>query len=346
VLHEAAPHASRAWLSPRLARSPPERQSAEKSLLDNLNYLDASAYTNKSIGPGVITGGAGIAFTVWEHYARAPMGGELPMVAQPRFTRNFGDEFFCVRRPHYYAFIYAGCPMSEWQKKYRPDDVEGAHRQHPRNGGGLCMFWSPMFGSSILGKNWSAYAAQTLIAESASGKADWEDYWSIQNVFDEQGGEAHISGAILNQPIQFERGYHFLEDRVDCSIALRAEKSADLKAMWECFPYPLDKPDPIRVTLLDANGRSVNQRPAWAIAFQNNSREAHVIVFDQPRRCEVGVEHSIDVYQQPHDYGRVLAELPAHWEEGRRYSQKWCIMAVPADQIAAAVKAALPHLRP
>jgi hypothetical protein len=73
--------------------------------------------------------------------------------------------------------------------------------------------------------------------------------------------------------------------------------------------------------------------------------KAHVIVFDQPRRCDIGVDHSIDAYQQSHDYGRVLAELPAHWDQDQRRAVKWCIMAVPRDQVAATVRAAQQRLR-
>lgn len=340
---QVAPLAGKAWLSHQSLRNPADRHGAEAALMQNLKYLDAAAYTNKSIGPHVIANGPEISFAIWEHYARTALHGDLPMLTETNFTRNFGDEFFCVRRPGYYTFLYAGQTMSQWQKNDRPTD---AHKQYPRNGGGLCMFWSPEFGSSILGKNWSAYTAATLIAEqgpssrqqSAVGGADWEDYWSVHNTFDQQSAQASITGTLRDQPVEFKREYRFLDDKITCNLTLHAQSAVNFNAMWECFPYPLDKPSPIRVTLLDAQGNPMVNGPASAIMFQTSSAQVHLIVFAKPRRCDVGIEHCIDVYQQPHEYGRVLAELPAQWHADQSQEFQWSMMAIRADQVAAVIR--------
>ncbi|MCI0365114.1 MAG: hypothetical protein L0219_14655, partial [Phycisphaerales bacterium] len=341
---EAAPLAGRAWLAWPTPRHSGELAKARTDLANMLRYLDMNAFSEAN-KPAAIAGSSELLFSLWEHYARPFEAHDLPVVAEDRFTRNFGDEFFCVRRPNYYAFIYAGRTMSPWLNVRRPKDP---HRQHPRNGGGLCMFWSPSFGSSILSKNWSAYAAHTIIAENAlgggggsgggSGGADWEDYWSIQSAFDQDRSEATIGGSLRDQPIGFERKYRFMEDHVECDLTLRATAGANFSAMWECFPYPLDKPQRMSVTLLDGRGRPVQDQPATAVKFQTGADEVHLIVFSKPRRCQVGVDKSVDDLNEKHEYGRVLAELPATWQEGQSHTVRWSMMAVPARRVPQAIR--------
>jgi len=207
------------------------------------------------------------------------------------------------------------------------------------------MFWSPAFGSSILGKNWSAYSANTIVAERGNA-SDWEDYWSIHNSLDAAHNKATVSGTIRDQPIQFERQYQFLDDRVICDLTLHSTQPATYTAVWECFPYPLDKPDAIRVGLFDEQGRAVApNQAASAIVFQNSSPEAHIIVFSQPRLCEIGVDHSVDAFEQPHEYGRVLVALPARWQKDDRRIVRWSIASTPADGIEKTIRRELAGLR-
>lgn len=342
-LAEAAPLADRTWPAIRtLSRAPGPRAKVEAALSSRLGYLEPGAL-NREEDSRRIGHGPEIHFPIWEHFAITPRKGELPMVAEREFTRNFGDEFFCVRRPGYYAFIYAGKPMPDWLQRNRPSDPR---KQHPRNGGGLCMFWSPGFGSSLLAKNWSAYAAQTIIAErkSPGGGADWEDYWSIENSFDADLAQAAVTGAIMNQPLTFRRQYQFLRDRVECQVRLSASAEVALGAMWECFPYPIDPGLHLQVALVDEQNRPVNNRPAAAVVFRNGSHEAHVMVFAQPRRCQFGRDRSEDHFGKPREHGRVLAELPAQWKTGQEHAVRWTILAVSGDQVAPAIQEAIAFL--
>lgn len=343
-LPEAAAHMGRAWMTAFPARDAQSLVQAEQTLTSRLAYLDRDAFRNQAIGPTVLAAGPEIAFAVWEHYAADPMRGTLPMVPATPFARNFGDEFFCVRRPGYYAMLYAGRSMLDSQKADRPRD---AHKQHPRNGGGLSMFWSPAFGSSILGKNWSAYAAQTILAEH-DGNADWEDYWSIQNVFDETSAEATITGRIMDQPMGFTRRWRFLDACAECQITLKADADARFDNMWECFPYPLDKPGSMRVTLLDESGQAIppsGGRPASAVLFASQRRESHLIVFASPRACEIGVERCTDALEGKHEYGRVLAALPRQWKAGEERTSRWCMMPIPSGSAVEAVKALIQAMK-
>ena len=340
-LPEAAVHAGHSWMFAKPAKTPAELHDAERELVSGLRSIEPNAFRLAHVGPERIQYGYSMLYPIWENYPKTILPGALPMAPGKSFTRNFGDEFFCVRRPTYYAFVYAGHTMGEWQKQWRAKDPR---TQHPRNGGGLGMFWSPGMGSSILAKNWSAYAAHSLITESdVDGKVegDWEDYWSIKNEFNSEKATAKISGLIRDQPLRFEKRYQFLDDRIRCELTLDADKPCQFRNVWECFPYPLDKPEQLRVRLLDENGHPVNKRPASAIAFETSSNEVHLIVFDQARMCDCGADYGTDAYNARRDHGRVLTALPNQWQAGQSRSFGWSMMAVPRDKIAQAIRQAL-----
>ena len=337
-LPEAAAHAGHTWMVKPQPRTAAELEAAERELADSLRYQEINAFRSSHTGPHGVGYGTGMYYWIWKHYSRHMLRGQLPMLAEERFTRNFGSEFFCVRRPGYYAFLYAGKPMGDWQKPRRPLE---ANRQYPRNGGGLCMFWSPRLGSSLLAKNWSAYAAHTIIAEHGNPKrADWEDYWSIQSSFDEANAKATITGNLRDLPLRFQKEYEFLEDRIECEVTLEALADVEFTSLVECFPFPLNKPDPLRASLIDAMGQPVARQAASAIVFSNSAPESHIVVFEQPRGGAVGIEQSRDYADQPLQHGRVLVSLPSKWKSGQKHTVKWTMMACPANRIAETVRKA------
>ncbi len=336
---EAAPLVSRAGWSLPSVTSAIALRDAERRTTDMLIYLDRQAFRNPSLGEAVLSDASSIAFLVWRRFAEAPLQGELPMVASSSFTRVFGDEFMCVRRPGYYTFIYAGKPMADWQKPQRPSDP---HKQFPRNGGGLCLFWTPGFGSSLVAKNWSTYAAQTIIAERGD-TAVWEDYWSVRSQFDAAGAKATITSTLLNQPVGIERRVQFFDDAVRLDLTLDVQAPPNATAVWECFPYPLDKPRPLSVRLLDEHGNSVQDRPASAICFDAGGTEAHVIVFAKPRRCSVGTDDSIVHYNKPRRHGRVLAEIPRALSVGQT-QVRWMMLSTPISRVAQTISQSLQRL--
>jgi len=328
-LPEAAAHAGRSWLAPPIPHDAQQFQSAEQRLTGMLVSLDRRAFTQAAIGENVIVGGPELHFEIWRHFASQPLAGALPMVASQRFDRNFGDEFLCVRRPSYYAFLYAGAPMGQWQQSRRPND---SSQQHPRNGGGLCMFWSPAFGSSLLAHNWSATAAQTLLVERAGGAGfDWEDYWSIERAFDMEHAKATVRGSIMNQPLAFERHYQFLDEGVRCDLTLRATGSTESRDSWECFPYSLQKSTGITVRFLDDAGRPAHDGMASAVVFATAASEVHVLVFDQPRECRDGPDHGVDYQGKRHEHARVLARVGAGLKAGDEVTTHWMLTTSPAS---------------
>lgn len=335
---EAAAHIGRTWPVDRDVRQVEGRRQAEQSVTSSLAYLGVDAFDNPSIGPTTIKSTAELRFRAWQMQGSQALTGQLPIIASDRFTRAFGDEFFCVRRPSYYAFLYAGRPMDSWQKSRRATDPL---KQYPRNGGGLCMFWSPEFGTSLLGKNWSVEAAQSLIAKRTDGTTDWEEYWSVSSRFDVERARAMITGSIGALPMKFSRSIRFLDERVVMEVQLETTAALDLQSMAESFPFPLDKPGNLRVTLVDDQGRPMADGPARGIVFHNEASQVHLVVFDQPRSCTVGTVKSIDEYGQPREHGRVLAALPTHWKPGTVHRARWCMAPVSANGIPQAIQDAV-----
>lgn len=342
-IEEAVPLVGRAWLSQAPPVGAARLREAEQRTASLLTYLDRPAF--QRIEEAVLMDASEIGFVVWQCSADSTLHGRLPVLESASFTRVFGQEFMCARRPGYYAFLYAGAPMEDWQKRTRPADP---HSQFPRNGGGLCMFWSPAFGTSLLAKNWSAYAAQTVLVERADG-ADWEDYWSVQGRFDAVRDQATITATILNQPVQVERRINFRDDGVDCAVGLSVRAALNATGVWECFPYSLQKPGGMDLSLLDARGQPVRDAGlASAICFRaagpQGQREVHLVVFSQPRRCRMGVERSIDNYKTPREHGYVLAEVPNATIAGD-VEVRWTMLATPEDEIARQVAGAIARLR-
>jgi hypothetical protein len=328
----------RAWMSPRPAGSAVELRAAEQATAELLRPLARSAFDNP--GEQVLLDAADIAFLVWRQYASTPLRASLPALSTEPFTRTFGEEFMCVRRASYYAFLSCGGPMEDWQKPQRPED---ARKQFPRNGGGLSMFWTPAFGTSILAKNWSAYAANTILALGSTGGADWEDYWSVAAEFNAGSAEARVRSALLHTAVKIDRRVRFLDDAVRCDVLLDVAADARADVLRECFPFPSDKPRALQVSLLDESGRPVANRAAAAVQFSNGSDEVHLLVFDQPRRCEVGIEETTDNYGKARRHGRILAEFAP--PVSGRITARWLLHSAPAAQVALTIAAANKRLQ-
>jgi hypothetical protein len=332
---EAAALLGRSLMPVRPPRNASELAAMQTGMMHMLEYAPMDAWDDPNIGP-CITEGPIIAMTIHEHYMGTPLTGQLPMKASNRFTRKFGSEFLAVRKPSYYAFVYSGKTYVDYRQASAPTSPDV---QYPRNGGGLSMLWSPKFGSSILSDNWSAYATNGIIA--AKGGDSWfEDYWETTNSFQESQSRATINGKLTDGKMTFRRQLNFVEDRILCEIRLQPQGSVDYGRLWECFPYPLDKPDEIRVELYDADGKKIpgNNKSASAIVFRTTANEVHIIAFADPRVCEIGTHSGTDAYNAPQETGRVLTRLPTDWNPSQVRTVKWAARVVNKNQITATIK--------
>ncbi len=187
-------------------------------------------------------------------YFEEPKGGAAwPATEGKSFTRNLGGELIAVKRPAYYTAVYVGKPAPDkhyisGKENFRlpyPDDAESksgevnARKVTPYLGGGLSLFWTPSYGSSILAMNWAPTAHHGLIATQADGKRYWEDYFSSSYKLSADNSELVVTGRIENQPVSYVRRYTFLDDRIEVSVTLTPEKNVSFASLVENIPVVL-----------------------------------------------------------------------------------------------------------
>jgi hypothetical protein len=283
-----------------------------------LHYYPEDILRREAANPGRASGAFDIHFPVYLNYPKEAKKGLLPCEEGESFTRNFGDEFYCFKRPGYYAFVYAGVAQADWTKPRRPKD---ANHQYQFNDGGLCLFWSKDFGASILGKNWSAFAANTVIAWLPDGRTVWPDYWSVKKTFDEKAATLEVTSAMIDLPVAVKRSYRFLDDHIECQVELSATKDVAVKRLVECLPYPPKKESDVK-----AQPMAPKDGQCDGVLITNESGKGHRVLFDGPQRVDIGTNKSVDHYKGEHIYGRVLIELPTALKAGQTAMLKYQIL--------------------
>ncbi len=309
------------WAYALPAHDAPSRAEAETKLRGMMKYCPTDFFDRETVNHGRAVGAFDICFANWRHWSDKFLPGALPCTEQKSFTRNFGDEFFCVKRPGYYAFLYGGTAYQRWQSGTRPKEY---NHQFPSNDG-LCLFWSPDFGVSLLSKNWGAGQTNTLLADLGNGRIEWPYYWDTTSAFDVERATARLAGKINSTPLAYERIYRFLEDRVECELTVRAEAAFTLHALSECIPCPLseNKPAGLEVRLLGPDGHPANE--VKTVLFTNAGGKGHRLELDSPMPARYAQDHSKDHYGGEHDWGQILIALPKTWKEGQTFALKYSL---------------------
>jgi len=177
------------------------------------------------------------------------------------FIRDIGGELIAVKRPGYYLAIYTGKPVkgdsvkNDFYVKARkvfhaplPERAEDAggdawklyytpvHPASPLLGGGLTLFWTPAYGSSVFAGNCSPLVHHGLVATDKDGKRWWEDYFDRSHTLDAKAGELVCTGKIEGLPLRYKRTYRFEPNEVQVTLALTAEKDLQLSDLVENIP--------------------------------------------------------------------------------------------------------------
>jgi len=308
-LPEAAVREGTAWGFVPLARTEDEKRGAQDALRKKLRYAPRDFLRQQPANRSRASGAFDIFFPIYLHYPKELKEGCLPCEESESFAHNFGDEFYCIKRPTYYAFVYAGVAQAEWLKARRPRD---ANHQFQLNDGGICLFWSKDFGTSILSKNWSAFACNTAIAWMQDGRTVWPDYWSVKRTFDAEGGALEVTSTMIDLPVNVTRSHEFLDDRIECRVELTATKDTSLRRLVECIPYPPKKENDTRVEPVEPQDGKCS-----GVSIANDSGKGHTVLFEQPQRVDIGLNESVDHYKNKQSYGRVLVELPTTLQAGQ-----------------------------
>lgn len=325
-----------AWATAKPVTDAASRAVAEEDFRKALKYFPENHFDAEAANVGRALGAFDILFANWRTSGHEFLPGRLPCQETAPFVRDFGGEFLCVKRPGYYAFLYAGKAYGEWQSGTRPTQY---NHQFPHNDG-LCLFWSPEFGVSLLTKNWGAAQANTLLADLGGGRIEWPWYWSVKSSLDAGNAVARLDGVVHDTPLRYQRTYRFLADAIQCELTVTAEQAFTLSALHECVPYPLSgaKPGGLTATLVDPEGKPTAAGAGRAIHFSNASGQGHLLRFAGNQRVDLGQDHSTDHYGGEHDWGRALVALPREWAAGQAATLIYWLQPCPAAGVAAALR--------
>lgn len=191
----------------------------------------------------------------YEYWPEKLLPAVWPAAERP-FIRDIGGELIAVKRPGYYAVIYTGKPVADdffvkgravfrnelperaedaggdaWKLYYTP-----VHPASPLLGGGLTLFWTPDYGSSIFAGNCSPLVHHGLVIKDKDGKRWWEDYFDRSYTLDAKAGELVCTGKVEGLPLRYKRTYRFEPNAVQVTLALTAEKDLQLSDSVENIP--------------------------------------------------------------------------------------------------------------
>ena len=197
--------------------------------------------------------------------------GEPMVLRSDRYTRNFGDEFYAVRRPGYAAIFYAG-PAN-------PSDSGGTNHAAMLKGegghlmgfagGGLSAFWTPQTSTLLLGRmtayetyqrkvrtfawgsyilsGWRDWLNNNVVGETAEGKVLTSARTPHpQSTLSKDGNRLEITGVmpkklrkqgeITNVAVAYARNYEFKDDRIDCELTISVDQPLEMKSFYETLP--------------------------------------------------------------------------------------------------------------
>lgn len=278
-------------------------------------------------------------FRLYSNWEEPDRDYVLPAQESESFERNFGDELLAVKRPAYYAVVYAGTPASSRSvdrnnKKLRdplPDNAEsqgGIVRPNtnviaPFVGGGLSLFWTPSYGASLLAANWSPLTHHGLVGITPDKKRWWEEYAKTTADFSALPEKFVVRGKLQDQPLTYERSYVFNESYLETELVLTAEADLELDRLMEVVPLAggSAKKSGVRVTMEKDGSRAM---------IRDDHGNGVDLVLETPAKIAV-VENGLKSEWLKLQIPRLEIELPAHLKTGESFRLKYRLVPVAAD---------------
>jgi len=194
----------------------------------------------------------------------------LPVLASDNFTRNFNNEFYCVRRPAYYAIFFTGPAVTSdnGTTNYRNMLKNQGGMFNGFSGGGLSSLWTPA-GTFLIGRmtayedyerkeidlgnrkafipGWQDWANNHLIGETEEGKilTSARTTWP-KSFLDNQNNSLTIEGKIMKKlqrqehitdaKIVYKRKYDFKPDSFSALLTISTDKVQGFKSLYETIP--------------------------------------------------------------------------------------------------------------
>ena len=247
-------------------------------------------------------------------------GPGIAVTDEKPFTRQFGGEFFVVRRPGYAVILYAGPakPSDRGATNYRNMLKGNGGFINGFAGGGISAFWTPEAGSLLLGRMtaYETYETQTMTFDWGKyllpGWTDWLNNHIVgettdgkiltsartaspETRFDPEAGvltirgvmptQTHRQGKITDAKVAYERRYRFEDDHVDVRVRVLADRPVRFNALYEVLP--LLSTDDLEVAAVGEAGASplTTEQGAEAVHEVGIAKAGGgvVVAFSQPR---------------------------------------------------------------
>jgi hypothetical protein len=252
----------------------------------------------------------------WKYYPTDPKDGLLPVEEEGEFFRNFGNEFFAIRRGDYYVMIYAGATMPKWMGSRAKIDVR---QQYPQNGGGMSLLWSRQGGPSLLGRNLGAYAAHSLVAEK-NEKEFKNDYWGTRVLSsDPEKWTLEIEGKMTGVPISYVRRYTFHAESIEIHLEISASEDVTLTSFREVLPLVQEGELPIQAR---EGEKSVNEQIRKNVAGirlgSPHLAGSHILTFSPVRTASVRPVSGFSYLNRETKMMPLILDLPLAWGSGQK----------------------------
>lgn len=229
----------------------------------------------------------------------------LPVEEGRSFLRNFNDEFIIVNRPTYHLIIYTSPRTGEfWARRVM-------------QGGGLSAFWTPEFGSAVLGVSDGPWFNHAITGYLEDGNVFSSSFTNQSFTLSEDEMEMTVKGAIRGTPLSYIRHYRFDDEALRITLTLTADRDFLSREIFEVIPY-LEK-DNLQVTALNGRGQWVPLSAEVSLkssAFRLDNGVAGVkFRFSSPLEMQLSARLS----EGPVSAGHVRLSLPRQWREGEEF---------------------------
>ncbi len=287
-----------------------------------------------------------------------------PVMKSESYTKNFGNEFYAVKRPGYAAIFYAGPATSSDNGATNYWGVLGGEGGYFMGlaGGGLSSFWTPSSGSLILGRLTAreGYTRKTkVVGPDTYFIEGWQDWLNNQiagktlegkilsssrtsapsSALSPDGSSLSIAGVlpkstvkqgtITTANVSYQRNYQFLDHRIICNVVLSTDKTLQMESLYESLPLRVDTG--ITTEYLDANDVAVaeqNERRVnvKTIKISRNGSTSR-LVFDQPVNLSMQSVAATSRQMTQATCRALLVELPTTLTPGSPVTLNYDIVA-------------------
>jgi len=221
----------------------------------------------------------------------ATRGRDYPIRTKPRYTENFGDEFYVIKRPAYHVILYAGPanPFDNGKTNYNNMLKDEGGYFNGFGGGGISSFWTGEAGTLLIGRmvamesyqrkdvklewgtyhlpGWMDWANNHIIGQTQEGKIlcsartrrprsalKQSSSGPDRLVIDgEMVGKLPKQGVITAARVAYRRKYAFHDDRVEVDLAVRSDRPLRMASLYETLP--VHQAENMKVQFLDSEDK-------------------------------------------------------------------------------------------